>query len=284
MMVNRTIPITTRLGIFFGGILTQMGWWFFGFGLIFVWSFGLNADLSFIQFRGEVATVKGQVARIVATNSSENDRRIYEYHFVTTIEEGTPIGGVSYSSTNHTIQEGDTVTIEFPAEKPQYARIQGMRNAGFPVWVLFVVIFPLIGAIFIVIGLLGAIKTLRLLQYGMFTTATLVSKERTNTTINNQYVYKLLFRFADSWGNEHEFTNRTHRTYLVDDEPVERIAYLPNNPQNAIPLDTVQYVPLLDEHGPIEAIPINIVLLRLIVPVLTIVGHGAFILYRFVLG
>ena len=158
-----------------------------------------------------------------------------------------------------------------------------MRNATFGPWVLFVVIFPMIGLLFVISGLFDAVKTLRLLQYGVFTTATLISKEQTNTTINNQYVYKLRFHFTDRWGNDHEFTNRTHRAYLVDDESIERIAYLPNNPKSAIPLDTIQYVPLLDEDGPIEAIPINVVLLRLIAPSLTLVGHGVFMLYWFVL-
>ena len=36
----REVPTGLRLMVLFGGALTQFGWVFFGFGMIFVWAFG----------------------------------------------------------------------------------------------------------------------------------------------------------------------------------------------------------------------------------------------------
>ncbi len=46
------------------GAFNQFGWFFFGFGLIFVWAFTLNCDLtSWHRFRGQLATAHGRVTQ-----------------------------------------------------------------------------------------------------------------------------------------------------------------------------------------------------------------------------
>jgi hypothetical protein len=58
----RYVPWLVRGQLLFGGFTNQFGWLWLGFSLIFVWLFGLNADLSAVLFTLEaVETANGIV-------------------------------------------------------------------------------------------------------------------------------------------------------------------------------------------------------------------------------
>lgn len=58
----RPVPLSTYLRVIFGGVLPQMGWLFFGFGMIFVWPFGGNdLAVALVHFSGPLEYTNGEV-------------------------------------------------------------------------------------------------------------------------------------------------------------------------------------------------------------------------------
>ena len=198
---QRSIPISTRIAILFGGFKSQFGWAFFGFGMIFFWVFAMNADLSAFHFNKNTIETEGTAIRWQGTNSSENEVPVYKNYFLFTDEHGVEHEGISYA-TGRAVTAGELLTVEYPEGKPEYARIKGMRNSMFSSFVLFVVIFPLVGLIFILLGLRRSYHALRLIRNGEITEGELIGKELTNTKINNRPVYRMTFSYKDEQGNE----------------------------------------------------------------------------------
>lgn len=147
----RPVPFLLRAQVLFGGVLNFIGWFFFGFGLIFVLIFGSLADLSsWYRFRGEVETARGTITAVEETSSSENKTRIYAYRYSFRTPNGEEHKGVSYR-TGRSHEPSEEIIVEYLPDEPSYSRIQGMRRAEFSPWVLFVVIFPLVGFIFVLV-------------------------------------------------------------------------------------------------------------------------------------
>lgn len=278
---NRTIPITTKWSILFGGFLNQFGWSFFGFGLIFFWVFAMNADLSCLHFTGKIITVEGIATDSFETRASENDIPVFENHYTFTTQEEVEFEDVSYS-TGRALHSGETITIEYPEGKPQYARIKGMRRQIFGPAVLFVVIFPVIGLAFLSVGMKKSLRAIRLFEHGELTTGKLISKVPTQTRINKQTVYKLTFRFTDHLGHECDVSEKTHVPHLLEDETEESLLYLPTNPKYAIMLDSLPSSPSINEEGNIEALPVITSLFRIMIPLMTLVGHGLYLVIKFI--
>jgi hypothetical protein len=282
----RQVPMFVRCRLLFGGFANQFGWLFFGFGLIFFWAFAGNADLtSPLYFRGEVETVTGRALHSEETGASEGgskNRRgtpIYANHY-SFVYDGVEYEGVSYSTGNY-FSNGDTVTIEYPKGNPRVSRVQGMRRALFGPWVIFVVIFPAVGLCFILVGLKNGIKANRLLANGKLGLGKLKSKEPTNTRINNQTVYKYTFEFADELGRSCQVVSRTHIGGVLEDEQEERLLYDPYNPSYAVMMDSLPASPAIDGTGNIVDISPMRALLVLIIPGISIIGHGAYAYWKF---
>lgn len=275
----RSIPLSTRIGILFGGFKSQFGWAFFGFGMIFFWAFAMNADLSAHYFDENTIETEGVAIRWQGTNASENEVPVYENHFVFLDKEGVEHESVSYA-TGYAVSSGESLTVEYPAGKPEYARIKGMRNSMFSSFVLFVVIFPLVGLIFILLGIRRSFKAIRLLKYGELAKGELISKEATNTKINKRTVYRMTFKFKDAQGREHTIRERTPMPYLLQDDKQERLLYLRSKPDKAIMVDNLPGAVMLDENGRVEAYPIRNAVLLSIFPFATIIGHGIYLLTK----
>jgi hypothetical protein len=278
--INRNVATTAKCGVFFGGFLNQFGWSFFGFGLIFFWTFAMNADLSFIHFIGDVVTVKGVATNSFETGASQNKTPVFKNSYKLTTEEGIEFKDSSYSSRN--IRIGETIVIEYPKGKPQYSRIKGMRRQIFGPIVLFVVIFPVAGLVLLFFSIKKSLRALRLLKYGELTKGKFISKEPTNTGINGQNVYKLTFRFMDTVGNEYDVSEETHLPHLLEDNNEKRLLYLKSNPSYAIMLDSLPHSPSIDEYGNVKtSSPIKSILSSIFIPLATIVGHGLYITFYF---
>lgn len=271
----RRIPLSTRLVILFGGFKNQFGWAFFGFGLIFFWAFAMESDLSFV-YRGEMITTEGKAIRWQGTDASEGGVSVFENYFKFLAEDGNEFEGSSFA-TGLKVKNGESLIIEYPEGKPQYARIKGMRRKMFGPVVIWVVLFPFIGLIFILFGLRRSIRALRLFKYGILTTGVLVSKERTNTKINGSYVYKLTFRYKADDGMEYIRKEKSPLPQLLEDEREERLLYLRSRPSYAIMVDSLPSSYLLTTDDHINPAPMRNVILLSILPMTTIIGHGIYL-------
>ena len=278
--INRDVSFFTKCGVFFGGNQNQFNWFFFGFGLIFFWMFTMNADLSFLRYTGNIITVQGIVTDSIETYFSENKIRIFENHYKFKTKEGIEFEEFSYS-TGQNIQIGETVTVEYPEGKPEYSRIRGMRRQMFGIVVLFVLIFPIIGLVGIVFGIKKSLCRIKLLKYGRLTKGKLISKVPTNKRINDQTVCKFTFHFKDVLGNKFFVSEKTHLLHLLDGDAEKRLLYLKSNPNCAVMFDLLPTSPLIDEKGNVKSSLVDS-LFAISIPLATIVGHGSYMIIKFI--
>lgn len=283
----RDVPLLVRLRVLLGGFLNQFGWIFFGFGLIFVWAFTVNADLtSWYRFRGQINTAEGTVIHSKKTrfsiDSSKHgeDTPVYAIHYAFTGPDGAEYKDVSFN-TGKQFDEGQTVTIEHLQDNPQVSRIKGMRRKPIGFFGLTAVAFPLIGLLFITIGARKGIKANRLLALGEQTTGRLKSKEKTNTKVNNKPVYKLTFEFNIPEGMTYETVAKTHDTAKLEDQTEEPLLYDPMRPSYAVMLDNLPGNPRIMENGTIRADTAVNTFKVLVIPLATIIGHGIYIYLKF---
>lgn len=277
----RDVPWPIRVRVWFGGALSQFGWLFFGFGMIFCWVFGLLADVGSVAFlAGRLDTAPGVISDITGTGASENEQPVFANHFVFRVErEETEYRGVSYT-TGRRFSVGDEVTVEYLRRDPAWSRIEGTRTGEFSVWVLcFVSIFPLVGLSFILNGFFRGITGSRLLIHGNVAEGRLIRKEPTNTRINKKTVYKLTFEFTANDGQRYEAVAKNHLTYPLEDEEQEQIVYDPANPRRAVLVDNLPGDPDIDEWGHITLTKPGSSLAVLILPALTLMIHGGVLLF-----
>ena len=275
----RHVPWLVRGQLLFGGCLNQFGWLWLGFSLIFVWLFVLNADLSAVLFTLEaVETSSGVVSAVEETHASEDDVPVYAYHYSFRVEElETAYRGVSYS-TGRYFEPEQEVVVEYLKRDPRISRIEDTRRAEFGPWVLLVLIFPLFGLVFVIIGLKNGFKANRLLAHGKVGLGVLTSKEATNVEVNDQTVYKLTFEFTADDGTLYEIVTKTHLPHSLEDEAEERLLYDPYRPNYAVMLDNLPGAPDIDEMGNIRPVGLRSAWLVLGLPALTLVGHGMVLL------
>ncbi|UCG48137.1 MAG: DUF3592 domain-containing protein [Phycisphaerales bacterium] len=283
----RHVPLTVRVRLLFGGFLNQFGWIFFGFGMVFVWGFTLQADLtSWHVFRGRLETCEGTVTASKKTSFSEGGSKrrrgtpVYANHYSFTDSAGAEHQGVSYK-TGVRLNIGHKVTVEYLAARPEISRIKGMRRSPVGPWGLLVVLFPLVGACLVILGIRRGLRAGRLLRFGEQTTGRLKSKTATNTKVNNQRVYKLVFDFEGCDGVRYEASAKTHRPEKLEDERDEPLLYDPMYPSRAVMLDALPGSPRIDQSGSIRAgSPLSVVSC-LFIPAATLIGHGVYVYLRF---
>ena len=285
---QRSIPLPVLVRVLFGGMVSQMGWFFLGFGLIFVWVFAVHVDFSSLlrPITRQVET-RGQVIAVEDTNISEGGdddtpgTPIYRIAYRFAGPGGRRFEGASYS-VGTDLEPGDLVRVEYAASNPETSRILGLRQAPLPLAGLFVVVFPLIGLVMVVYSLMEGIKGIRLLRGGVLAQATLISAEPTSMSVNNRPVIRLTFDFTDADGGLHEVTSRTTQPELLQDQKTESVLYDPRNPEDAVLLDSLPGSPRLTPDGSLGMEAPQSAYLLVIVPAVTVLGHGVYLLLRFV--
>ena len=277
----RYVDFYTQLVILCSGFMSIFGWSFFGFGMIFVWVFGLTSTVMDWSINSFSETTEGQVIKVESTNYSENEQTIYEvtYSFQS---EGDTYEGQSYTKTWNSHQVGDKVEVEYNINNPDTSNIIGLRSRPFTGLVFFIVlIFPMIGLIFIAIALYKNRKALGLLKNGEFTTATKISKESTNSsiTINNRHypIYKYEFGF-EAEGGRYIANCKTHLTEKVEDEKEEIILYQGGYPDYNMVYDAIENMPDIDEYGNVTPVSPKKGWV-LIIPGLAVIVHGLIFLF-----
>jgi hypothetical protein len=282
LLPPRAVPVCTRLTVLFGGILQQLGWAFLGFGMIFFYVFGLQADLSGL-WMGLLDTrqTTGVVTAVEETNASENDSPVYavRYHF--TAANGSRVEAMAYS-TGYSPESGQRVRVEYLPSDPKVARVEGMRRTTFGPAAILVVIFPLVGASLAFFGLFEGFRASRLLGIGRLAFGKLTSTAGTNTTINNRQVMAMTFSFRAHDGATYDVTSKTSTPENLEDQEEELILYDPDDPTRGAALDALPGNLQIDQSGTIRLGRPLACLTTLIVPGLTIVGHGLYLFFRFV--
>jgi len=272
----RHVPWSVRTRLLFGGGTNQFGWMWLAFSMIFVWLFGLQTDFSAAVFALDtVETTRGVVTAVEPTSASVNETPVYANYYTYRIERlEAEHEGVSYT-TGHEFQTGQEVTVEYLKRYPIMSRIEDTRRGEFDFWIIpFLLIFPLVGVGVVGFGLKNGIKANGLLANGKVGLGQLVSKEATNTTVNDRRVYKLTFEFTADDGQPYEVVNKTTATHLLEDDAQERLLYNPYNPRYAVMLDNLPGSPDIDELGRIQASSAVSTFLTLLFPVLFITVNG----------
>lgn len=254
----RTIPLSTRLVVTFGGTFARLGWLFGGFGSIFAIIFVGNADFSaFTGFAGKLETASGKVTAVEKTRASEggNDHTsgtpIYLFHYDFTFS-GEKFSGFSYK-TGGSATVGELVDIEFPSGHPERSRIHGMRRAEFGPGVVFVLVFPLIGLGFIAYCFKAARKNFFLLVHGEYTVAQFISKEATNIEVNSKKVFKVWLEFVTANGSTQRIFIRTSSPEKFEDNELHPLFYDSKKPGQVTLLENIFGGVSLGQTGEIAA-------------------------------
>lgn len=265
----RRVPLSLAIVSAIGG-LAQIGWFVFGFGMIFFWAFAGNADLSVLTFRGVLAQTEGLITSTQPTGASEGEQPVVANHYEYSVA-GRRMSGTSYTL-GSSAATGEKVTVEYKPDDPLTSRVEGMRRGQFGPVVLLVTIFPLIGLLIIYFSTRSGLRRAHLLRNGVFTTGKLVSREATNMTVNKRRVYELTFAFATRDGRRSEAKARSTDPSTLEDEESEPLLYDPEQPERVYVLDEVPARPQLDGTGELVGRPIA-ALFSLILPALVIGAH-----------
>lgn len=253
----REVPLSTRLVLLFGGPVAVLGWVFTGMGLMFAVVFAGNADLSsWRDFRGPLETAPGLITTSEETHASEGGGKhsrgtpIYERHFK------FHAGGRDYEGTSYCtgggLRDGQAVTVEFPAGRPDVSRIQGMRRALFGPAVAFVLTFPLIGFALAGGSLWMGRKNISLLIHGELAQARNTGKEATNSRVNNRTVYKMWFEFTDRTGELQKVSLRTSKPENLEGRVFEQLFYDVSQPTRCVLFHSLPGNVTFDERGGIK--------------------------------
>lgn len=278
----RSVPLSVKLAVMFGGVLQPVGWLVFGFSMLFVWTFAMNADLSsFSRFGGELAQASATVTASEPTSFSEGGSNS---------RPGTPIylvrysfaqGGRTWEGESYTLGSrysvGSSAAVEYPAGDPSVSRIVGARGAPFGAAVLVVLVFPIVALVLVVIGLRGGLARASLLNRGKLARGRLTDKQATSSRVNNQIVYRMTFEFETEDGRTHICEVRTHKDHLLEDEENgELILYHPGNPKRCVAVDALPAGVKITEEGEYRVPPKGYLLFALLPPIIAIAGHGTY--------
>lgn len=266
----RRVPLSLRIVNFFNGG-AQIGWLVLGFGMIFFWVFGGNADFSFATFRDVTGRATGRVTRVENTGASENDQEISASHYEYSVA-GEWFQGKSYT-TGGAPAQGEEVTIEYDEDSPARSRIAGMRRGMFGPWAAIVAIFPAVGLAVLLPFTLKGRRRNRLLREGILTTGTMIDRRPTNITINDQPLWEVVFEFHDRNGQRRECSARATDTTRLEDEPHEALLYDPDDPSKACAVDETPSRPTLDPNGELEGRPLAAAI-ALIIPGIVVGAHA----------
>lgn len=271
---SRNVPIAAGISVLLGGFMTQFGAAFFSFGMIFCWVFIGMADIpGTIRMLGKTSLASGVVTRVEQTSSKENNSRVYHVEYMFTDQAGVSRTGESYSAYS-VPKVGQPVDVEFAEGDPATNRIAGMRRAEMPIFVVFVVIFPIVGAAVGIAGIRAGRRRLRMLYVGRMARGKLVAKEPTNTKINKQTVYKLTFEFTTPDGRTGRVSDKTHETARLEDEAEELLLYNPDNLEEGAAIDALPGGVKMNDAGEITQYSAPRALLLMLLPVGGLTVHG----------
>ncbi|MBI2214970.1 MAG: DUF3592 domain-containing protein [Acidobacteria bacterium] len=277
MAPPRQVPLSSLLVLLLN-VGVQIGFFVLAFSTPFFWLFVGNADLPAITFRGETMRTNGRVVEIEDTLASENKRRIWGVHYRYSVSARAH-DGVSYETGGTDLEPGSIVIVEYLARDPSVSRIEGMRRGMFGPFVLFVLIFPIIGLIFTLAALAWGARRAMIFVRGIAVFAKFKEMRATNTQVNRRPVYEVIHEYRTLDGELCQASTKTTDVDSIADEQEELLLYDPVHPRRGVPVDNIKPLPALDEAGGFRA---NLpgAVLRLVLPAAVIAGNALWLLHR----
>ncbi len=277
----RQIDLFTKATVLVGGFFQMFGWIFFTMGSLFAWIFIPASEVVYwFEFGKEWKEVNGVVLTVEATNSAVNDQLVYRNFYFFELD-GQRYTGKSFTR-GQQYQGGENAPIRYNAKNPGESYMAGTSRATFPAFVLFVLIFPLVGLGFIISSILQNWKALKLLEIGDFTRGKLLDKTATNSTVKingaTYPIFKYQFEFENG-GKKYTGKCKTHQGWLVEDEEREIILFDRFNPKFNVVYDATPNMPGISAEGMLERAPIGKGL-SLLLPLLAIGLNLMFFLWQ----
>ena len=256
----RRVPLSLVIKVLFGGVRGQLGWGIALVGVLVSWIFVLNSEfMTPYYFNGQVLSAAGKVTRIEKTSFSEGGNRrrssehpIYAIHYSYQADGGEPRTGVSYKATSYGSgppKVGPEVIVEYPAGRPDISRIEGLRRKPFAWFLRFLAIVPVAGFGLALYGFFSGLGDWALLSRGHPTTARLLNKRRTGSSVNKQSVWAMTFEYTTIDGATYETVVKTHLNENLEDDAEERLIYNPGRPGQAVLVDSLPGEPQIDSSG-----------------------------------
>lgn len=233
--IIQKLPVSKKIFLFYRPT-TLFGLIFTVFGLFFCSVFLQGLDINeIIKLNGELGETQGTITNISETSMTVNDSRIFEYQYEYKVEN-THYLWQSYNGFN-SLEIGNSVPVEYNLSSPQYSIIKGYKNLMGGYGSLFVIIFPLIGILFLIASLSKGITFSKIINNGVLTHGKFSHKEATSTEINGKTVYKLYFTFEDRKNIKHTIKVKTHKTDRLTDENKELLIYKRDTPKETLLVD-----------------------------------------------
>jgi hypothetical protein len=241
----RSVPLTVACSAM-GGSTGWFGALFLLMGLVFtvIFTAGFH-PLDDLRLALEGTTATGRITMVVETNSTENDVPVYAYDYAFTTKREQNVTGRSYT-TGREWKNGASVQIDYVPEAPVISRIHGARSSSFSVWVLFVLIFPAIGATMFFSGAVDGLRQVWLLRNGVIADAQIQSAQPTGVSINEVPVLKFTYEIRTAAGETATGTAKSLPKDRIGDEQAEPALHLPGNPFRSTLVDAISLSYQLD--------------------------------------
>ncbi len=266
----REVPLALRLPLLFGGPAGLFGWLFAMIGSLVLAGFLPFTDLVSPRIASQPSeTTRGVILRVELTSCTENEHRVYAYHYGYRAADGEVREGVSFAYAD-AAREGDRVDVRYLRGSPEVAKVEGMRARPFGLAVLFVLIFPLVGLCFIAATYAKGRRAIDDLRNGILARGKLRDVRGTNVVVNNRPVLEMVFEFVDRQGVTQTAKARTTEPAKLQDQPTELLIYRPDRPASAVLLDALPGSPVLSESGEWQAPGGGRAAWLLLLPVLTL--------------
>jgi hypothetical protein len=221
------------------GIVGVLGAIFFVVGMLFTWLFiGDFRPVDEWRLSLSTTTARATITQVAGTGATENDAPVYEYQFTFTTPDEQTITTRSYS-TGRLWSVGERVIVQYVPDKPTIARLENTRRSQFGPLVLFVLLFPTVGAILFAVATVGGLRRLVLLRQGEVASARAISVQATGARVNNQPVLKYTYEFQTWDGQTYPGASKALASGEIGDETEEPVLYLPTNPYQSVLVDAL---------------------------------------------
>lgn len=220
------------------------------------------------------ATTRGRIEAHDGTFITLNGAPVQRVSFAFEVDDRV-WHGVSFTTS---VPSKKTVTIEYAAADPSFARIRGMRTKALPAWVALTLVFPAIGVALVAAGFWLGTKRLHYLRDGQMAWGTLAGVEATEGTVNDRKIHRLAFAYVDHRQTARVARLESHREELRDPEIARRVLYLPDV-EDAVVVEVLPGPPRVGDAGQFVSLPGYEVLRVLALPTaaLLAIGGGSFL-------
>ncbi len=217
-------------------------------GLAFFFT-GLISSISFLhQLIPDLLLNISSTKSTATVKSIENDYSVlYDDEYPYEITFSYNVGNTSYTGSSSSFNSSlisdfiinKPVNIEYSNIVPSLARIQGMKISSIPLWILFILFFPITGLILTIVSIRSNEKEKNAYKYGIPAIAAIIHKGYDySSTSNGKHPYQIIWKFkADekfyvgslSHMNPDELRNLINKKDTENENIV--VVYLEDKPQ-----------------------------------------------------